>query len=512
MKIRIVVSALTALVVVACSHSWRVPASSGQRFLALGPLSKSISSEITSSQLKPENCSRTLSEMTAYLEHYDLADAVKDLSPTEAEVILQNLWSSRVKLHDRLSELAPSCHAEIRKFFVTVRSVEDYVAEVVHKIPSMDPAKIEFQKELVPLKETSPRYMTFYREKGRTFELREGDILLTRGVTFLSAMISRIGEDSQFSHVVMVGKDPKDGQLKTIESYVGAGVNFYDMDYALKNENARIFILRPRDPKVAALSAEKIAQLVRERLNHKNKIKYDYSLDFSDRKTLSCAEVSQYAFEMGSEGKMHIPQYPSRLNPNSDLLKNLGIQGGTTYAPGDLETDPRFELIGEFRDLGIVRDSRQKDAILSSMVHWMDDHGYELRRNIKAKMALPIWLIRRTFLWPLVRRALKIQDFSKEVPVRMLRTMSMMNDIGEVLLNVVKHADHEYEKKNGVPMSYAELMQVLEKFRRDDLTLYEDPKTSKNSTLHKLFRPDSVVKNCQRKLGNSTLSKRTVCD
>lgn len=488
------------VILLSCAHSLRKPADA-DRFATprLTTWSKNFYATVSADSFNESNCSAFLSETAELLEHMDWQDAVNATDARDVEGILQALWNGRVALHDKLPLIGQACHKEAKRVFMAVRYLEDYLAETTRAIAPMDPAKIDFQKQPVPLRGSSPRYLVYYRDGRGELDLRPGDLLLTRGVTFLSAMISRLGDASQFSHVVYVGNDPKDGQLKTIESYVGKGVDFYDMDFALKNENARILILRPRDSQLAQASSTKIAQLVRDRITAKRKIKYDYKLDFDDRATLSCAEVSDYAIELGSGGAVRIPEHRSQLTGSLDLLENLGVKPGPTYAPGDMEVDSRFEIIGEFRDLGISRDSRQKDAILSSLVKWMDDHGYELRRNFKARMTLPIWIVRRTFLWPLVKRAFQLPDFSKEVPVRMLRTMSMMNDIGEVMLNVVKQADAEYEKKTGLPMNYHQLVHVLEQFREDDWKLYQNPATRRQSTLHKLFRPDLDEKDrCQR--------------
>jgi hypothetical protein len=467
--------------------------------VSLTSFSSDVLASVSSRSFTAENCASYLREVNARVEGMDWQDAFQQLK-SDIDPVVENLWNIRVTLHDRLPVLAPTCHNEIKRIFVNLRYLEDYLVEVSHNVQSVDLDKIDFQKEKIPMREDSPRYMTFFRNGVSKLDLRAGDIMLTRGVSFLSAMISRLGDPTQFSHVVTVSNDPADGQLKTIESYVGKGVDFYPMDFALKNENARILVLRPREQNIANKSSVQIAKLVRDRLDNKKRIKYDYALDFKDHSTLSCAEVSQYAFELGSDKEMHIPMYQSVL-PATDLLKNMGVKDGPTYAPGDLETDPRFELIGEFRDLGITRDGRQKDAVLSSMVNWMVKYHYELRRGFKARMTMPIWLIRRTFLWPMLSNYLHDKfgvpsDLSKEIPLKMMRTMNMMQDIGEVLLNLVKDADSKYQAKVGEPMSFFQIADMLEKFRKDDLALYSNPRTRKQSTLHKKFSADGLTVPC----------------
>jgi hypothetical protein len=91
-------------------------------------------------------------------------------------------------------------------------------------------------------------------------------------------------------------------------------------------------------------------------------------------------------------------------------------------------------------------------------------------------------------MWPLVKKMLKISEFSKEVPRNMLRTVSLMNDLGSVLQGELKAQDEAFEKAYGVPMTAADFEEVLESFRQKDLELYKTKSTRKKSQFHKIFR------------------------
>ena len=309
-------------------------------------------------------------------------------------------------------------------------------------------------------------------------------------ISFLSGMIARLGSRAtQFSHIVFVNKNDKTQELKTIESYVGVGVAFYDFDFALKNENARILWLRSKDKLLAKKAANTISALVKSRLESQNPIKYDYELNFNDPTTMSCAEVSQVAFAMATDGKFTIPYYRNEIKGSESLVSRLKIVPGPTFEPGDMEIDPRFDLLGEFQDLRLTRDSRQKDAIMSEVFRWMNEYDYQLVDSAKSKMAGGIiWKVRRTFLWPLVKKALKLDDFSKEIPSNMLSTVTLINQIGEVLVQEMKMMDLSYEKKHGVPMSGIEMSQALERYRLDDLSRYQNKRTRKLSKIHSMLR------------------------
>jgi hypothetical protein len=361
--------------------------------------------------------------------------------------------------------------------------------EIAHKVEHKTPAQIAFGKQPIPMKSQFAPYVFRTSQAMKEVKFEAGDMLITRGVSFLSGMIARLGKRAtQFSHVVWVHKDPKTGEIKTIESYVGKGVAFYEIDNALKNENARILWLRAKDKNLAARADEKITALVKSR-----HIKYDYSLDFNDPTTMSCAEVSQVAFKMASDQKFKIPYYPNTIAGADSLIKRLKIAKGTTYEPGDMEIDPRFEMMGEFQDLRLTRDSRQKDAIMSALFHWMTDYGYELHDSGKSFMAATvIHDVRRTFLWPLVKKMLHLEDFSTEVPRNMLSTVTLINQLGESLQKELKARDEAFEKAHGMPMTEVDFNKLLENMRKKDYDLYQNKDTRKKAVFHKWFRPKKV--------------------
>lgn len=438
----------------------------------------------------PQFCVSYLGELEKSIDSLDVKKLPVTQLGIDAESITKNSWEIRSTLHSRLGEVDKKCALQIQASFRQFRFIEDYLLELSRKVSHNSPAQIDFQKQPVPILDNSVPYYQFRTNSDAKFQ--PGDLLITRGVSFLSGMIARLGKRStQFSHVVMVSQDPVTKETKTIESYVGVGVAFYDMDFALKNENARILWLRAKDQSLGQKASEKMSSLVKERLDAKNPIKYDYELDFNDPKTMSCAEVSQVAFQMADD-KFRIPYYPNEISGAKSIIERLKLVEGETYEPGDMEIDPRFELVGEFQDLRLTRDSRQKDAIMSAIFDWMETKDYELKDDMKSKMAGGIiYSVRRTFLWPLVKKILKLDDFSKEIPRNMLRTVTLINSLGTVMLAELQAKDLEFEKKHGVPMSYMDFYKTLEEMRAEDLKLYENKKTRKKAKFHKWIRPRS---------------------
>lgn len=451
---------------------------------------KQVLQDISSKDFSSDLCTDYLRSIEEQILNLDVRLIPEHLFKKRAKAIVDLSWEIRKVLHSRLSLFNKECVYQIQSNFKQFRFIEDYLLEKLVNVKDMIPDGVDFQKEPVPMMEEAPFYV-FQKgyEVKDVYDAHGGDLYISRGLSFLSAMIARLGKrGTQFSHVVFVHEEDNesnpDKRLGTIESYVGSGVGFYDFKYALKNENARILWLRPQNELLASKADKFSAEYFK-----KHKIHYDYELDFLDHKTMSCAEVSQFAYE-SVDPDFKIPMYPNVISGAQSLLDHIGIKPGVTYEPGDMEIDPRFDLMGEFRDLRLTRDSRQKDAILSEMFRWMDEYDYVLKDNFKSNMAGgPIYTLRHSFLWPLVKRGLKLDDFSKEIPRKMIRTVTLLRDLGAVLLKEVRAKDLTFEKETGWKMTYKELYKVLEDFRKKDLALYLDKKTRKKSEFHRWFHP-----------------------
>jgi hypothetical protein len=490
-------TALLVLTTLSCSHTQRNIASAFPP-PDLGDLlkaSEEILEVVEAPSFNSKSCKSYLGDLEKSVDGMDLTKLPLEDLKNQAQKIADNSWRIRSTLHARLADFDKECVFQIQANFRQFRFIEDYLLEIAHQVEHLSPSQIDFQKQPVPMRDSNPEfYVNRTTDAGKDLKFEDGDMLVTRGVSFLSSMIARLGSRAtQFSHIVFVHKDDETQKLTTIESYVGVGVKFYDFEFALKNENARILWLRAKDRGLAKRAAVAITKKVEDSLKDGGKpIKYDYELNFENSDTMSCAEVSQVAFEMGTnpgEEKFTIPYYKNLIMGAESLVTRLKIKPGPTYEPGDMEIDPRFELMGEFQDLRLTRDSRQKDAIMSEVFRWMNHYSYQLVDSSKSKMAGGvIWKVRRTFLWPLVKKALGIDEFSKEIPPNMLSTVTLINQIGEILVEEMKAQDIAFEKKHGMPMSAIDMANALEKYRQADLKLYENKKTRKLSKIHSMFR------------------------
>ena len=410
----------------------------------------------------------------------------------DALLIANQLFKVRSALHARLSEFSPECVVEVRGLMRIMRFSEDYLAEMKMGGAFVDPSTIDFFKQPVPMMDKADSYVLKLADGIDHVDFKTGDLMITRGISFLSAIIARIGDiQSQFSHVVFAHVRDSDQKVETIESYVGVGVQTYERDYALRNENVRILLLRAKDQDLAKRASDFMYAKVTAAVAAGHPIPYDYKLDFKDHSALSCAEVAEYAYEEASQGKVILPFYPSKISTDPTLVERLGMTPGATFTPGDMEVDPRFDMIAEWSDLRITRDSRIKDAILTQLLSWIEKYNYHVRDTTKSRLAgSVIWGARKTFLWPLVKKLTGAPEFSKQIPRQTFQTVALMNQIGDLFYAYLKEKDLEQEKATGWRMTYGDMYRSLDEFREKDFALYANPKTRKQSVFHFAFRPD----------------------
>jgi hypothetical protein len=456
--------------------------------------SESVLADIKSPTWSEATCIPYLTTLSQKIDKLGQTGSVtRDDLKAQSAALTQNLWKSRIALHDRLAGASNECAMEIRNTFRKFRFLEDFLSEIAVGVTNTSPEGMNadlggFQGQPVPLLDSTPDYLI--QSANGSVALQEGDVMIARGVSFLSAMIARLGDvDSQFSHAILVVRDPETQLLETIESYVGEGVNFHELKWALKNENSRLLILRPKNQELAKKVAADMWKNVHDR-GTANHIYYDYGLNFDDHSTMSCVELIQVAFLNGSNGEFKLPERPSTMSRGRDLLTRLGVTPGNTFTPGDLEYDSRFDMVGEYRDLRMTRDSRLKDSILTKMLEWMDQEHYTLHPDLMARIARgPVWTLRHTFLWPVVRKILGVDDFSREIPRSMVGTVKLLGEYGEGVQKELQKRDDAHFAATGLYMTYNELYDALEQMKTDDLAVYSNRHTRKNSILIKYLRP-----------------------
>ncbi len=441
--------------------------------------------EVTSPNYDRNTCSGTLASLQQNLRNIDWNAYTNADLKAHAMDTINSFWQLRLSIHRKLPDVKRDCVILARDVFHKLRDGEDYLGDFAYSVKQENPAKLDFQKQPVPIydRKAYPPYFVRPDLDDPQFKFQAGDLMLARGVSFISAIISQISDNrSHFSHVVFVDVNAKTQKVGTVESYVGVGVAHYDIDFALKNENARLLVLRPKDATMGQKATDFANKAARD------KISYDYSMNFADYSKMSCVELAIYAYDKASLGQVKVPMNPANLTlDNPDFLNKMNLKKGHIITPDDLETDPNFDLVLDWKDYRLLRDSRHKDAILSELMRWMSDLHYNFHDTLKSTAAK--YLVqpsRKTPLWPLVRLVTGAPNIDKEIPAKTLGVMTVLNSVAEDLLEEIRKQDEVYFQKHQRPMTNAQLRETLERIRQEDARKYA---AGEKSLIHRALHP-----------------------
>tara|TARA_B110001454_G_C12723234_1_gene436038 strand:- start:17604 stop:19220 length:1617 start_codon:yes stop_codon:yes gene_type:complete len=232
---------------------------------------------------------------------------------------------------------------------------------------------------------------------GRAFDFnsfQSGDILLFRGASSISAAIARITDSvTQFSHVAIVYVDPTTKQKFILESLIDKGVIIRPLVHALDHSLPRISIYRFDDAKIAHVAAEETYKYIKRlSKNGKVKIKYDFSMNLTDHSRIFCSELVAMAFDLAAKklalGKDRLAPVPYFSNSflskeNRNFLQRITISDDTTiaFAPGDIDVDPRFDLLAEYRDFSKTEQVRVHDLIFDKVFEWTEKDKRKLKES-----------------------------------------------------------------------------------------------------------------------------------
>lgn len=478
-----VFSVILVIFSIQCSTGMRGPASEDPTLVQ--DAAKKYLSSITSPDYNKSTCGAVLSEVQSTFANIEWnAYSNKDLKSYAAET-MNSFWQLRLAIHRRLGEVGKDCILQAREIFHTLRDGEDYLGEFAYDVVALNSSDIEFQKQPIPIYDRKAYPPYFVRPEFDTsqFKFQSGDVILSRGISFVSAIISQVSDNrSHFSHAAVVRVDPKTQVPSTIEAYVGEGTKEYDINYALKNENARLLVLRPKNPALG----EKAAEFAMKAVN--SRVPYDYKMNFKDYSAMSCVEVTVYAYDKASKGALKLPIFPAMLNlNNADFLQKMNLKRGALITPDDLESDPHFDLILDWRDYRLVRDSRRKDAVLSELMRWLGDLKYKFHDTPKSLVAkYVVHPARPTPFWPLVRGLTGAPNFDKELPKKTFGLLTVLDSISNQLLEELQKQDAAYILRHQRPMTNQQLRQALEKFRQEDWQKYY---RGEKSVIHEALRP-----------------------
>ncbi len=458
-----------------------------------------LTSAFTQNPISASDCVVRLDAVIEAVKGLNPRRFAKDDVAAHAEEALRFLFASRVDLHEQMKslsanrQLSETCAIRIRRAFRHLRGVEDFVGSIgyadaqgtgapflIRPERRYDPNAVRLDNLRVYQPHFFPAPIVQFPKSGTVappsylppstlvnprltsaHEVRSGDVLLSRGNANTSALIARMGdEDTQFSHLAMVYVDPRSKKAYTIEAHIEFGSVIAPMEEWLADGKARTLVFRHADADLAHRAAAHIYQRVKKRFDADNRIKYDFAFNMHDHERLFCSEVAREGFEVASRGTVMVPAFASHLTmKNRDLMERLGISEVQSFIPADMEIDPRFTMIAEWRDFAKLPTVWKKDAILTSIYAWMENEGYEFDSNA--------WLQVKGGLARALRNLGFIED---RMPTYMTQDTIVLNfmldDVVEELESILAEKEKTHRRATGYGLSYYEFLKELDAIQR----------------------------------------------
>jgi hypothetical protein len=391
--------------------------------------------------------------------------------------IARQAFLSRLALRDRVraweretggQAIANSCIRPVRDLLRALRYLEESAAVAGVRPRAYDPKiPAPYLSGSAPYLQLSPQA----KELQFPRDLKSGDVLVSRGNAPTSALIARLGDtDGQFSHAALVYVAPKSGRAYVMEEHIEVGSTFRSYEEYAKDQNFRVTVYRHQDERLAA----EAARLMMKRLyspNDPNVVPYDFGMKMDDSSEMFCTEIVYEAFKMASRGKVRIGRYRTTFNPkNRDLLDRFGVRTDSMYAPSDMEIEPEFELLGEWRDLSRVTTNQMMDAVLTKVLEW-GDRGYRFdpSAGMTIKSHLGFWLR---------KLGLKKKALPTNMPRQTIETVLALDPTVDVLLGGLARENARRVSGSLLPLGFQQMFDFLERFRLKDEQLYKQGKES----------------------------------
>jgi hypothetical protein len=439
--------------------------------------SRDIRAEILDAhQITPENCATQLESIVKRVESFNAKNLNRNELKKAAPELIQNFWEARQALRQKMiafaqaNSLNEACVSGIRNTFTALRFMEEYAG--VHMLPKqawLDPEPQQVFSGGFPNMMFTPNY-----EK---MQFKSGDVLVSYGMAYGSAAISHVGDDGgTFSHLALVYVDSK-GTVYTIEAHPEFGVKVAEISKYLADGKGRSALYRHHDQELAALAGQMMFDVAYPRDRAGEAIPYDFSMDLVDHeKALFCTETASYAFEMAAaklgRTDVHLPAFATTISMKSPyVLDAFDIRQRQTFAPSDMEVDPNFDMLAEWRDIPRARLMHHQQAALEMQFKWLDTRDYVYFEDLKTLFeSKALYAARHSKLFQGLVFDLIPPNLSKKA----LQAVVNVYTTSDIILKKMMALDQTQEtRKTGTLMTSQELLTQLEQLRKDDLASYE---------------------------------------
>jgi hypothetical protein len=402
----------------------------------------------------------------------DIAEADRREVAEAAPGLLHGLFLARMRLRDSIARwqaanlLARPAQNALRDVFRIARYASDMLGEIASGNARLAPGEASRRGFTGTAWNTlvHPAYDT-----GHNIPFRSGDLILMRGSAHNSAAIARIGDvDTQFSHIAIVYVDP-DGKHWMVEALIEDGAVINTLEHVLDHGLGRAVLYRCKDAALAARAA-KIAydRVLASKTGFTAHIPYDFSMRMKGRRKLFCAKLVSQAFADASGGKVQLPAFKTRFDHrnNKAFLKAVGVKAKESFAPGDIDLDPRFDLVAEWQDYRLTPLLRRQDMIMTKFFEWMETRRWRFEETFVIEI---ISVFGRLSSYLSERAKNLLASVVPKVPRNMSRscvaTIVMLHKSAEEVMPALAALDEDHVKMTGFPLHPREMLAHLERLR-----------------------------------------------
>ncbi len=435
-------------------------------------------------EVSAQSCEKTYKDASDYLDGLKATDYDQEIKKSDAQNVSEMFWNYRMLIQSKLqsfyksNNLSKECSVSARHILRSLRTGEDLAQDQLRRSA---PGTVVFPDDAFAAANSHVRRNKNFSNFHMVNDLKSGDVILSRGNAYTSAAISSLGEfDAQFSHLSLVYRDEHD-KVWTVEAHIEVGVFVRTLQEHADDHNFRSMVLRFEDSSLAAKAAKFMFEKAKLASETTGNILYDFGFDPNNNDKLFCSEVVSYAFDQASNGALRVPLFPSRLfERKEEFVRMLEIEVNESFVPADLEVDPRFTVIAEWRDAKKIQNILEKDAVLRAMFRWNDELHYNLIQSSSWKS-----LLYRDIAWPLRRVPYLKKYFIKKLPLNMTRRLigyfGVLETVGELLQKQAIVANELSYAQSGFPLMESDLYKILDDYRIKD--------AAKRKKMHHMFRP-----------------------
>ncbi len=459
-------------------------------------------SSLDAKEINKTNCADLLNKEAQSVADFSLLKFQKTADLSEKNLIetINTSFLSRLKLQENfksLHQIHPTlpkeCISAFLKLKNNLREFEDRLQYLLNRAlkNKNKESKIAFHGDY-PFLLSNPKFGAFkYKES-----FKSGDIIISRGNTFISAAIARgNGSNNHFSHLSLVYIDEATSKIYTIESHIETGVVVRPIEDHIAQKNSREAIYRYPDAETAHRAAKYMYDLARKHKEPDN-IPYDFAREMDEHSAIDCTEIVRLAFKAVTKNEVLFPKYISKFPDNlKNFLNHIGVTSTIGFLPGDIEVDPRVELVAEWRDAEMIEDTKYKNEIITTMYRWIGEKGYTYREDMTIIFMKNLgWHLRH---WPFYM----LEDkFPLTMTKKFIGAGLAVDLIGEVLFEELNFKVKQKNLASIFLLQNEEISKSLEQIRKVDLKNYQEhiPGHYANKLrvwpFHAYFRPNDVAR------------------